>query len=98
MACDDGLDNDSDGSTDYPGDPGCAASTSGTEGPRCDDDLDNDRDGRIDWDGAGVGQPDPQCTSPLGNNEQPACGLGVEMVALVGALELRRRRLATARR
>ena len=59
--CDDGLDNDGDGFTDYPDDPGCADPASTLENPQCDDNHDNDGDGLLDWDGAGVGSPDPEC-------------------------------------
>ena len=33
--CSDGVDNDADGSVDYPSDPGCASPTDSSEGPTC---------------------------------------------------------------
>lgn len=97
LVCDDGQDNDLDGDFDYPTDPGCASPSSSTEGPACDDGRDNDYDGRVDWDGAGLGAPDPQCTTPLLATEQKSCGLGAELVLVLGALGLLTRRIAVAR-
>jgi hypothetical protein len=48
--CSDGLDNDDDGWTDYPDDPGCFHPR-GVETTKCQDGQDNDIDGRIDFDG-----------------------------------------------
>lgn len=61
--CSDGRDNDSDGLTDHPADPGCAGAYALDEAPACDDDRDNDGDGLADWDGAGFTHPDPQCVA-----------------------------------
>lgn len=69
--CNDGSDNDGDGYTDYPADPGCFNPYWFTESPQCQDGDDNDDDGLIDWDGgesAGVPpgaqtDPDPQCAA-----------------------------------
>ena len=96
--CGDGLDNDGDGLTDYPADPGCRDAAWETESPACDDNLDNDGDGKRDWDGAGVGAPDPQCTAPWkrAENGGKACGLGFELVFLT-PLALRLRRLKRLR-
>jgi len=47
-ACSDGIDNDADGSIDYPADLGCTAPSDSTELPQCADGLDNDGDGGID--------------------------------------------------
>ncbi len=52
QACDDGLDNDSDGFIDFPADPGCTTSADPSEWEAsrvCDDGLDNDGDGFIDF-------------------------------------------------
>jgi len=79
--CDDGVDNDGDGFTDYPDDPGCADPSAALENPQCDDNHDNDGDGLLDWDGAGVGDSDPECAGePFGKSELIAgsagCGSG----------------------
>lgn len=54
--CNDGEDNDQDGMTDYPDDPGCRNGTAlGIEQPQCQDGEDNDSDGgKIDV-------VDPEC-------------------------------------
>jgi hypothetical protein len=69
-ACSDGLDNDSDGLTDHPADPGCAAGSDTDEtdpppppAPACSDGLDNDSDGLIDYPG------DPGCTGATDEDE-----------------------------
>jgi acid phosphatase type 7 len=67
-ACSDGLDNDGDGLTDHPADPGCT-SVSGTDesnpppAPACSDGLDNDADGLTDH------PADPGCTSVSDTDE-----------------------------
>jgi hypothetical protein len=90
-ACTNGLDDDGDGDTDYPTDPGCRDPYSATEAPACDDGLDNDADGRVDF-GA-----DPDCIAAWDPRERPnACGLGAEgavvLVALDAIRRVRRRR------
>ncbi len=93
VACDDGFDSDGDGLVDWPDDPGCANPYGLLEDPECDDGVDNDGDGLVDWDGAGVGNPDPHCTTAWRQSEKPnACGLGFEL-ALVAPLLARLRRL-----
>jgi glucose/arabinose dehydrogenase/chitodextrinase len=93
-ACSDAIDNDGDGASDYPDDPGCFQGYSASEAPQCDDGLDNDGDGKRDWDGAGVGEADLQCSAAWRTNEAArSCGLGFELVFLLPlALRLRRRR------
>lgn len=92
-ACADGVDNDDDGQTDAPADPGCAAASANDESPACSDGVDNDADGRIDWDGAGAGAPDPDCAAASGTAESLACGLGAELaLGLPLLLHTRRRR------
>lgn len=50
IACSDGVDNDGDGSTDYPNDPGCSARNDPTEKETaCADGRDNEGDGRTDY-------------------------------------------------
>jgi len=93
-ACADGADNDGDGWTDFPADPGCASATAGREDPACSDGLDNDRDGWLD-------AADPACVTPSGASESSrggpgGCGLGPELAALVGLLGLARRRVPRA--
>ncbi len=73
-ACADGLDNDGDGKTDYPADPGCSSSTDTDEynAPiaACSDGLDNDGDGKIDY-GTATSN-DPGCTSNTDTDEYNA--------------------------
>ena len=70
--CDDGLDNDGDGSTDYPDDPGCADAGDDSEKDQtgtypCDDGEDNDADTLTDC------PDDPGCVHPAANMEDPTC-------------------------
>jgi len=97
LPCDDGIDNDGDGLTDYPNDPACQTGTSAKENPQCDDGIHNDGDGKADWDGAGLGEPDPQCVDKPWRDREAAssCGLGAELLlALAGVSALRTRRPA----
>jgi hypothetical protein len=98
--CSDGLDNDGDGMSDWPADPGCGNASAGTESPQCQDGVDNDADGKIDFDGGAslnggvaITVPDPTCAGdPMRTERQSACGLGAEVVLLLGlTLGLRRR-------
>jgi hypothetical protein len=55
-ACADGIDNDGDGFTDHPEDPGCRDAKSAREDPQCQDGVNNDTGkdpdpGLIDFDG-----------------------------------------------
>lgn len=66
VACNDGIDNDGDGLTDFSGsDPGCAAAKDASERgtAQCDDNADNDADGDTDI------NEDGQCSSASDNNE-----------------------------
>jgi hypothetical protein len=54
-ACSDGLDNDGDGLTDYPDDPGCR-DPEWQENPECQDSLDNDDDEFTDLDDPGCAE------------------------------------------
>ncbi len=87
-ACADGLDNDGDGLTDFPPDPGCQNASGTREDPQCDDGDDNDGDGQIDWDGAGAGAADPQCQGDgwRDREKKKACGLGFELALALPAL------------
>jgi hypothetical protein len=98
-ACSDGIEDDGDGLTDYPADPGCMDSASLLENPACDDDLDNDGDGTIDWDGgAALGTPDSFCASNGSWQavEASSCGLGAELAVLIPLLACWRRRRVAA--
>ena len=74
-ACSDGVDNDGDGSTDYPFDLGCADAADDTEdspaAPQCSDGRDNDGDGLRDF------PSDPGCFSPLSDSETDDCPDGL---------------------
>lgn len=72
LACADGLDNDGDGHTGYPDDPGCAGLNSIIEKPECDDGLDNDSDGFNDY------PDDPGCPVQFGHFEESACDDGID--------------------
>jgi len=71
-ACRNAIDDDGDGATDYPVDPGCAeaddADEADPERPACEDTVDNDGDGLLDF------PDDPGCASPADPNENDACG------------------------
>jgi len=92
LPCDDGADNDSDGALDYPADIGCKKPSWPTENPECNDGVDNadnDDPPLADWDGAGLGDPDPQCAGPWDKSESPStppCGLGSELALLLPPL------------
>jgi len=76
--CSDGLDNDSDGLTDFPADPGCDSPTDSTENSdasiECLDTLDNDSSGQTDY------PDDLSCADRYDNTEDgnPACSDGVD--------------------
>ena len=66
--CGDGIDNDGDGKTDYPADPGCDSLGDDTEAnpatpPVCADGMDNDTDTLVDW------PNDFGCTAASGTSE-----------------------------
>jgi len=85
--CDNGIDDDGDGLVDL-ADPGCPFLASTPENPPCDDGIDNDGDGLVDF-------ADPQCSPGWPYWEKaprPSCGLGGELVLVLGALARRRRR------
>ena len=66
--CSDEIDNDDDGQTDHPNDPGCASPADDSEAPdpvlpACSDGADNEGDGRTDF------PADPGCSSALDDDE-----------------------------
>jgi hypothetical protein len=68
--CEDGIDNDGDGLTDHPDDPGCDGTSDASERSPlliCDDGVDNDGDDLIDY------PDDPGCFHPAAHIEDPAC-------------------------
>jgi hypothetical protein len=70
--CIDGIDNNGDGKTDFPNDPGCASPADNDENdvcpgamcPQCSDGTDNDTDGQTDF------PADVACQSAGQNNER----------------------------
>jgi len=74
-ACSDGADNDGDGQTDFPRDPGCSSANDTSElgTNECDDGVDNDNDGDIDF------PDDSDCSSPSDTSETtPECSDGLD--------------------
>jgi len=73
--CDDGLDNDGDGLSDFPDDPGCMAPADTLERASdlvCDDGLDQDGDLATDH------PADLGCPDPAGRREDPECEDGID--------------------
>jgi hypothetical protein len=73
--CADGIDNDGDGFTDHPGDPGCEAMSDTSERSLllvCDDGDDNDNDTLVDY------PEDPGCFGPTSSIEDPGCQDGID--------------------
>jgi len=74
--CSDKLDNDGDGLTDYPKDPGCQNSSDNDESnatlPQCSNFIDDDGDGFTDYvTGVYSMLSDPECSDKQDNNESP---------------------------
>ena len=73
--CQDGIDNDGDGTTDL-NDPGCSGPTDDTEtdpNVECDDGVDNDNDGDVDF------PDDPGCMNSTDDDEtDPECSDGLD--------------------
>ncbi|MFH1187656.1 MAG: hypothetical protein V1688_02210, partial [bacterium] len=74
--CDDGIDNDNDGTVDYPADFSCGSYSDVEEeacasGEQCCDNIDNDGDGLVD-------QADGGCDNKTDNTEANACADGID--------------------
>jgi hypothetical protein len=79
--CSDGIDNDGDGRTDFPGDLGCGVQVGvgdaraavndndETDPPQCDDGRDNDGDGTLDFNAGAAATKDPDCSSATDDSE-----------------------------
>lgn len=79
--CGDGIDNDSDGVTDYPADPGCASSSDTDEtnpaiAAVCSNGMDDDNDTTMDWPG------DYGCSAASGTSEA-FCAAEVDATSLI---------------
>ncbi|MCX5743153.1 MAG: PPC domain-containing protein [Proteobacteria bacterium] len=72
--CSDGMDNDADGKTDFPDDPGCTSADDDSEdsaaAAQCSDGRDNDNDGKTDY------PDDPGCSAPNQDDEVDDCPSG----------------------
>ena len=78
-ACSDGIDNDCDGLTDWPDDPGCSGPDDDDEHGdlECDDGIDNDHDGKADFHiGMRCGPGDMNCKDVYGKEEKGGPGPG----------------------
>ncbi|MGE0403721.1 MAG: hypothetical protein AB7T06_43845, partial [Kofleriaceae bacterium] len=84
-ACNDGLDNDSDGIADYPNDAGCSSVNDddetdtcpgGANCPVCSDGVDNDGDTYIDY------PDDPECNAASGDSESCRSSEGITPLVL----------------
>ncbi len=71
VACNDGVDNDSDTDTDFPADSGCNRKSDRSETADCGDGLDNDGDGQTDT-------ADGGCNDAADPTEEPDCGDGID--------------------
>lgn len=87
--CDDGNDNDGDGFSDYPNDPGCSNTEDNDEGdlcpgdascPQCGNEVDDDGDTFIDY------PADPGCLSASDNIELDECLPGIEVLEIPGGM------------
>lgn len=70
--CNDGIDNDGDGQTDFGADLQCNAKGDRSETPDCGDGLDNDGDGGVDF------PADSGCTASTDRTELFDCGDGLD--------------------
>ncbi len=70
--CSNGTDDDLDGSTDYPNDPGCWSPGDHSEQFDCQDGIDDDGDGDVDF------PADSGCWSATDSTERPDCSNGID--------------------
>jgi hypothetical protein len=85
--CSDGIDNDGNGLTDTEDVLRCRSPDDPREELPCRDGIDNDGDDLVDY------PEDPECGGPDQVSEwDPRCGLGFELVLLLGPLAATRRR------
>jgi cysteine-rich repeat protein len=82
-ACQNGIDDDGDGRTDYPADTGCAHAGDPSErraARACDNGRDDDGDGRIDVIAVSLGGVlgDVACADEAGPSESPQCQNGLD--------------------
>lgn len=75
-ACDDGTDDDGDGRTDFPGDPGCTSQddTSELGAVQCDNGLDDDGNGHVDYRPDGSGDTGCESLTDDVEREMETCG------------------------
>ncbi|MEE2787654.1 MAG: hypothetical protein VX589_09970 [Myxococcota bacterium] len=76
--CSNGMDDDGDGKSDYPEDPGCLIPDDRDEadtepGPQCGNGADDDGDGLTDY------PDDPGCPAASWDTEADSCGAGVRI-------------------
>lgn len=91
-ACEDGLEDDTDGKIDYPNDPGCASPKDDDESdscpgagpncPECGDGVDNDGDGKTDFGSNG----DTTCTSASNVSEACVAADGVTSLTMASTM------------
>src|SRR5258705_2881294 len=86
--CSDGCDNDGDGKTDYPAEPGCSSPDdndetddcpNGPNCPECSNGRDDDHDGKIDL-------QDPSCHAAGDSSE--ACTTSEAVTAITGPMTM----------
>lgn len=94
-ACNDGEDNDGDGTIDYPLDPGCEYPMDDDETtpnllPECADGIDNDMDTLVDYqvDGEGVVTGDGDCLSAAGLSESTLCAAYPEVMTFTQSVTI----------
>lgn len=83
--CSDGSDNDLDGLTDFPNDPGCDSALDNDERNQCSDGIDN-----ADPEDTIADYPnDPGCSDPQDNNEVDGLGWNLSISAVPPTLKIK---------